>query len=396
MTLELNKVSHQVVQIGEQAAQRAQLHRDTVPDALKHLSTYIADVDLLEKINLAIKSGWTGAVPTSEQLDEVDDPPPVFSPLTIVAVDGSQIYPDRHGIALYYAINIGVFILRLGSGETPMAESMPTLYFDDDSLYDEDEFPISAQTINARRTVAELSHLARVAIQESKQQVAIALADGNIALRVKQAGISEREGQRLERDYIKYLSDLRAADIPTGGFISRPGSTSVVKLLQLAHECPPDHVGEFVKNNKSRPYNGITDPELFTALLDLKQRSAVFKQVSQWTKPYEERGHAIHFFYVRVGTLSRSNVVRVEVPEWVAADMNKVRLLHCAIADQCQITDIPYPYALVRADEMAVIKNTEKANLDEMIAIEMMRNGLEPRPSEKAATKTMARYGKRR
>jgi hypothetical protein len=51
---------------------------------------------------------------------------------------------------------------------------------------------------------------------------------------------------------------------------------------------------------------------------------------------------------------------------------------------------------LTRADELAVITNAEKANFEQMIGVELLRRGIEARPSDKAATKAFARYGKRR
>jgi hypothetical protein len=95
----------------------------------------------------------------------------------------------------------------------------------------------------------------------------------------------------LEHDYIAQLDRLRAARIATASFISRPGATSVVRLMQLAEECTLDTVAEFVKNSKGRPYDGINDTPVFDALLAPGQRSAVFRAAAtQWSAPYERAG----------------------------------------------------------------------------------------------------------
>ncbi|HEY4721029.1 MAG TPA: DNA double-strand break repair nuclease NurA, partial [Anaerolineae bacterium] len=156
-----------------------------------------------------------------------------------------------------------------------------------------------------------------------------------------------------------------------------------------------DRVSEYVKN-KPRPFDDLTDTPVFARHLQPGQRSAVFRQVTQWSKPYEDAGHAIHFFYVNVSVPGQHTLVRVELPEWVAARPVQVELLHAAIVDQCRVTGFPYPYALTRADELAVVTTVEKASLERMIAIEMMQHDVEARPSEKAATKSIARYGKHR
>jgi hypothetical protein len=395
MTLELGKVTAQVAQLGEQAAQRAQRYRAAAPALVQALTEYAADADLRRLADDAVRHGWTGGLPAQEPLDAALKPLVLPERVTLVAADGSQIYPDRHGVALYCVINIGSLILRLGSGEAPLVEAAPEVYYDEQQLYDEDGNPITAQLINARRTVMELMTLTRLACAEIQHAPTVALSDGNIALRVKQEGIPERERQRLQDQYLAQLDRLRTAHVTVGSFISRPSATSVVRLLHLARLCPVDRVAEYVRN-KVRPYDGITDTPIFAALLKPDQRSAIFRQVTQWAKPYEDAGHAIHFFYVNVSTPDRKAVVRVEMPEWVAADADKVNLLHAAIVDQCRVTSIPYPYVLTRADEMAVITTAEKTNLEQMIAIEMIKRDVDATPSEKAATKTIARYGKRR
>lgn len=384
--------------MGVSAAQRAKQRGDILPGVLDSLSEYADDAELFDKVERAIKAGWTGAVPVAERMDAAIDPPTLPDRWTVVAADGSQIYPDRHGVALYYVINVGSIVIRLGTGETPIAEAAPIVCFDDEQLYDEDEFPISGQTINARRTVAEMTRLAQLAIAEVGRtpESTLALADGNLALRVKQESIPRNERDRLERDYIHRLNELRAAGVVVGGFISRPGATSIVRLMQLAQECPPDEVASFVKNNKTRPFGGITDTPVFALHLKPGQRSAVFKQATQWGVPYEKARHAIHFFYLNIGNPARIAIARIEVPEWIASAPEKLGLLHAALVDQCHLTGIPYPYALIRADELAVITNAEKAGFEQMIAVEMMRNGVDAGPSEKAATKSMARYGKRK
>jgi len=396
MTLDLSKIAAQVGAMGSNAAQRAKERSLLIPELLALLARHADDASLRDKAGEAFRFGWGGAIPASEPLDYALDPPSLPNRITLVAADGSQVYPDRHSLTLYYMINIGSIVLRLGTGEKPIAETTPEVYFDDEQLYGEDEYPVSAQVINAQRAVQEMRRLADIAVEEAKQAPTVALADGNIALRVKQEGIPADKRDKLERDYVAQLNALRAGQVATSGYISRPGATSVVRLMQLARDCPPERIAEFVKNNTIRPFGGIGDTPVFEALLDPGQRSAVFRLATQWGKPYQVTGHAIHFFYLNVGTPLRAVVARVEVPEWVASDGEKLGLVHSAIVDQCHITDIAYPYVLTRADELAVITTSEKASFERMIGVEMLRHGVESGPSQKAATKTIARYGKKR
>ena len=380
MTLELSKVAPRVSELGRSAAQRASTRASTAPRIRDLLRAHRVDAELREKVERAVKLRWVGAIPQTEPLDGAIDPPALPDRMTLVAADGSQIYPDRHGVALYYVINVGSIVLRLGTGDTPITESEPAVYFDDDDLLGEDDYPAPAQAINARRAVAEMTRLATVAVEEAKLAPTVALADGNIALRVQQEGISARERARLEHDYLAQLDRLRGAKIATASFISRPGATSVVRLMQLAEQCALDTVAEFVKHTKGRPYDGMTDTPVFEALLEPGQRSAIFRAAAtQCSAPYERAGHAIHFFYVNVGAPTQPNIARVETPEWVAHDDDLLGFAHAALVEQCRVTASAYPYVLTRADELAVITSAEKANFEQMICVELLYPLLDPR-----------------
>ena len=285
-------------------------------------------------------------------------------------------------------INVGGIVLRLGTGETPTAETTPTVCFDEEQLYGEDEYPVSAQVINARRAVAEVTRLAQLAIEEVKTAPTIALADGNIALRVQQEAHPGGRRQRTAKNVHRAARRVEAGQVPIAAFVSRPGTTAIIKLMQLA-TYSLDEVEARVTDYTGRPFGGLIDAAVFATLLAPGQRSAVFELATLWGKPYREAGHAIHFFYLNVGTPIRSAIARVEVPEWVANNAAWLGWVHSAIVDQCHITDIAYPYALARADELAVITTAEKTNFEQMIGVEMLRHGVEPSPSEKAAAKAI-------
>jgi hypothetical protein len=395
MTLELSKVAAQISAMGENAAQRASDRKSILPVVRSLLAEHATNAALRDKVEAAIKSGWDGAMPAREPLDAAFEPPALPPQFAVVATDGSQIYPDRHGLALYYVINVGSIVLRLGTGETPLTGTHPLVCFEADQIFDDDQNVVSSQLVNARRAVQEIAQLAQLAVNEAPHAPTIALSDANIALRVKQAGIPGAEGQQLEEDYIRQLDRLRDAHVAMGGFVSRPGATSVIRLLQLA-TYPPDEVAERLKN-KSRPFGGVVnDTALFENTLEVGQRSAIFELTSQWGKPYKDAGHAIHFFYMKVSSPPQTDVVRIEIPEWMASDPERIGLLHAAIVDQCRITSKAYPYVLTRADELAVITTAEKTRFEQMIGVELLRHGIATGPSEKAATKAFARYGKGR
>jgi hypothetical protein len=113
MTLELSKVTSQVTQLGEQAAQRKRELDALAPRVREILRVHRTDDQLIELARRATETKrWRGAIPIGEPLDLALDPLAHPARLSIVAGDGSQIYPDSHGIALYYLINIGTIAFR--------------------------------------------------------------------------------------------------------------------------------------------------------------------------------------------------------------------------------------------------------------------------------------------
>ena len=388
MTLELNKVSHQVVQLGEQAAQRQRDLAAVVPEVQKILRDHADDANLRELARRATETQkWRGAIPMGERLDAGIDPPAHPARLTIVAGDGSQIYPDRHGAALYYLINVCTIIFKHGSGQAPIVATDPQVYGDAGALY-EDEQLVSGPLINARRNLAELTKISELALAEIEDDPTAALMDGTLALWARAETISKDEQDRLERDYIRHLDRLRDAKVALGAFVSRPRSTFVAALAQLATYDDADQALSAVRNDRTAPFNGLRDTAIFASMLKPGQRTAVYEVAPGWNTTYRQAGHSIHFFYVNVGTPTRPELARVEVPVWVAHDRSALGLIHTVIVEQCRVAP-GYPYVLARSHEIAVVTNAERAEFENMLATQLTRLGIEARPSEKAYQKSL-------
>lgn len=394
MTLELNKVSHQVVQLGEQAAQRQRDLDLVVPQVQKILRAHANDADLRDLARRATETQkWRGAIPTAEPLDAAIDPPAHPDRLTIIAGDGSQIYPDAHGAALYYLINVGTIIFKHGSDLAPIVATDPKVFGDAEALYEDDRL-VSTNLVNARRNLSELAHVVDLTLKENEASLAIALLDGTLALWAHAEGISQDQQDQLERDYIHRLDQLKDVHIPIGAFVSRPRSTMVAELAALTDFDNSQDALTSIANNRVHRFKGLRDTAFFSSMLRTRQRSAVFEVAPGWNTTYRDRGNSIHFFYVNVGDAHRSEIARVEVPVWVAEDRSALGLLHAAIVEQCTVSR-GYPYVLARAHEIAVVTNGERAEFENMIATQLMRSGIEARPSEKAFQKSLL-VGKRR
>ncbi len=389
MTLELNKVTEQIDEMGRVLADRAGRQRKALPAARELLRLYanrqeelrqVADSDPGQRLRCASP----GDVP----LDAASPTPSLPDRVTLVAADGSQVYPDRHGLAFYYAINVGSVVLRHGSGKAPDVATNPRLYYSEDQMYPGGT-PVSSDLVGAERALAEMRVLADLTLAEpSDGPPRLALADGPLLIWLQRAAIPEGQQARILADYLACLDRFRAGTATVAGFVSRPHSAEVVALLYLAQL--PSEERPVVRSLADTPYRGLTDRALF-GFLRPGERSALFARGTATNRDFQGKGHAIYFFYLNTG----ADLARVEVPEWVARQPEPLGLVHAAVYDQCHFGN-GYPYVLTRADELAVILGEEREALEAMIVRAMARHGLPlPELSRKAQQKRVARWRRR-
>lgn len=405
MSLEFTKIVMQVQTMGRYLGG---VNRSLVNRLDLALERYYATTDLdavHERIDLVRKSsvsGYRGATPAPRPYDEIicgigdlPEPPPSA---TVIAVDGSQIYPDIHAAAHYYLINMGVFVYYFGEPRLPYQTSEPQLIYQEELLQDRDGRLITNQTVNARRSVMEMQWLAKESWRlKNEPRPLLGFHDGGL---LKFFGATEVSGaQQIEQDYMKALQMLYDAAACPIGYLDRPRSTYLISLLHLLRLDAGQVNDANLRTNGDM--EGLTDAMLFANVLQAGERSAIMTQNSPQNFAYkgrtEEGDFEIAFFYVNVSTTSSPVIVRIDVPMWVARDKAVVAALHALIVTQCAIQGRRhYPYALTRADELAYVSSVEKSQLDEMIRVEMLRNQLSPEASNKLQTKGLARADRRR
>jgi hypothetical protein len=309
--------------------------------------------------------------------------------INLIAADGSQIFPDRHGLAFYYLVNVGSIIFRHGSGQAPQIGSEPQLCYTEDRVYP-GGMPVSGDLVSAERDLAEMRVLSELAVHDpSDGPPRLALADGPLLIWLQRAAVPQGQQMQILTDYLACLDRLRATGAALAGFVSRPRSAEVVALLYLAHLQSEERetVGSLADTN----YRGLTDRALL-GYLSPGERSALFVRGTAANRDFRARGHAIYFFYLNTG----AELARVEVPEWVARQKHQLSLVQAAIYEQCRFNN-GYPYVLTRADEQAVILGEEREVLELMIARAMADHDLPlPELSRKAQQKKVARYRRRR
>ncbi len=312
------------------------------------------------------------AIPGDEPLTTAIDPPPTAGNVTLLAADGSQVNPSRHDAVLFGVVNVGVFRMRLGEAEPPR-EFTETQLLTGDELYKEGSDPVSLdysdlteEIIALRRDLNERHLLAELA--QSEDPPVLALTDGPLELyRERQ---SSAEYQKLFDQYLKVLHALKDLNAVVAGYVDRPRSDLIVRLLELA-DLGRDRINE---GGKTRPLGGVVDIQLFQEILKPGMRSGLFR-IQSPSSFTDELG--LHFFYLNTGRDKHPALARVEIPAWVAGVHGMVDMLHAALLEQCRLMGSrPYPYALHRAHEIALVTYAEKGQIEEMIIGEYLRQGI--------------------
>ena len=335
-------------------------------------------IELQGKVEQAVARNKTYrcAVPVLEPLNAHFPAPQNSISCTILSADGSQITPSAHEAVYYGLVNVGLFIMRPGSGLAPKTKTITTLVFEENDSNQPEM--ITEELINLRRDVEERQSLAKYSA--SLPAPVVTLTDGPLELYHEPR---QDPTYRTHFDnYLDALKDMALNKTITAGYIDRPRASLLVNLLELAANS------EVAANPSARGFTGLTDLALMRPLLAPGERSAIFKMQSSSSKEYTEKLE-LHFFYLNVGSEAHPALARVEIPAWVAQEPASVDLLHAVLLEQSRQAGLhPYPYALLRAHETAVVRFDESAALKELIQKELLQRGIQPSfDSEKLANK---------
>ena len=377
MAIDFQSVKKQIQKMGENAPARARQYEEKRQQAAELLEDNAQSQELLkERIDAALRfnPNLRSALPGSEALDAHFPLPPLPEKVSLLAADGSQIYPDRHAATTFSLINVGAIRMTRGEGAAPQ-QTITTELLYDDNLYTESG-QITESLVALMRDLGEREQLAKLA--EKMPSPVLTLTDGPLEL-WEPRDLSEGDTVYKNKfdEYLGALRRLHELNASTAGYIDKPGSDLIVRLLEIASLSLSDLRD---KAGKVRPFKGVTDASLLTGLLGLHERSAIFGIQSKNAGRYADE-LAIHFFYLNVGTTpgGAPYLARVEIPRWVAENGAMVNILHAVLIDQCKVLGTrPYPYLLHRSHEVALVTFDEKQQVENMIHAELRRHGIEP------------------
>ena len=242
MAINFQQVREKIQQIGSGAAQRQKVLEERRAEARTLLKSNADALDALrERVESAkgVDANLRCAVPLNEALDSSVPPPALPERATLIAADGSQINPDRHEQVQFGLVNVGGIVMRLNSGESTLLHTDSKLMYDDELF--RNGVPLSEGMVALERDLQERSLLAELA--KDYEAPVVTFTDGPIELWGAREGEEARAYVESLEKYKGVLSRLQSRGVITAGYVDKPASDLVVRLLELAKAAPEDMQG---------------------------------------------------------------------------------------------------------------------------------------------------------
>ena len=352
--------------------------RDWLQEARRLLRTHDRQ-QLVQKLEPYWEPPYT--ILTPEPLGDLDEripAPKIPYNYTVVAADGSNISPDNDNLARFYLLNIGLVTLCYGSSPKADIDAQAELKYEFDDLYwdQQRKRPVDAKRLSLLMRIREIEILAEMVEQVSYP--CVVLVDGQLIMWELQREHDDDREWLLER--LTWAFDrLQEYGIPIVGYISGTDSFELVNALRIylcptaPNECQHCHAKGPKELALCYHLNGFRDPALLFDFLESGERSCTFASHASILKAYSKT-HRIVYFYMSTG----DEIVRVEVPQWVADKPKLLDLVHAVLHDQCLRSgqQPPYPPALHEAHEAAVISTADRKAVQMLIAEQLQRHGI--------------------
>lgn len=288
---------------------------------------------LAAQLNFSVPN-WQGELGQTIRLN------PTKINYTIVATDGSQIYPDRHMGSNFYLINTGHAVIRYHAQASANFSSEP-YFFTDLSGFEGNV----ADYVDSKRHELEIADGFKKITNETGP--AIYLADGSLI-----AWHLFGKGEQLQNCfmpiYLQQLENFYGQKIPFLGYISLPNSTELLNLIRA-------YLNDFkVCKTEGFDSDPITDADLMANFLQPYQFSNWFSSNVAAAKYYPDHLRPC-FAYYHTG----SEIARIELPSWILKNQELLQFCMQVVVDQSN-KGYGYPVALAEAHQQAVIKTPDR------------------------------------
>lgn len=299
---------------------------------------------------------------------------------TVAAVDGSQIYPDRHEVTPCYLINLGIICLTYGGNPKAEMKSEALLFAKENEIFPRingRKVQVNSALADFNRDILEREKLAEICLINSGNKNLFGLIDGTlipwvlgteIPGRFTPEDLKEGDFKRniLER-YSNVYTQLYEAKIPFASYISSSRSNEITNFLRL-NLCDQNQID--CKNCKPRlekkeiaceKINGISDSELLENILEEGERTQVFLSTSEVLTARIDGEELfpshlrIGFFFLKV----QNEIARIEIPIWLTDFPEMLDFVHSQIYLQSQ-KGLGFPISIAEAHNFAVVSNRER------------------------------------
>lgn len=277
---------------------------------------------------------------------------------TLLTADGSQIVPNRHRPLQFGLINIGILTVSFGSGHAPEIKLISEL-LDYAKILREDGSFATEDDIALVRDLRERI-LIRDEITPELTRPVLTVTDGPLDLFYR-SDIQGKNAKAAQKEVFQLDQQMQQEGILSAGYIDKPGSSMLHNMLDIFKEVEGNQDSE---PNKYR----VSDRLLLGNRINPGERSAVFEIISKHRGDAADRLR-VAFFYLNVSTVKDHPwLVRVEIPFWISQKPELVGLIHSALFADAQVLDShPYPYSLHRAHELAVVKQAEYEEIENLL-----------------------------
>jgi hypothetical protein len=287
-----------------------------------------------------------------------------ISDYTAIAADGSEVPINEDFFFPYYIINIGFVALKYGKDHFFFADSNAKIYFEENELYEtvgDKSFLVRGELLSSKMLLEESKKLEELLKDFYTVEVPVlALFDGTlIQWEIKET--SETYKNNFVKNFQRMILIAEQLKAPLAGYISGTHSRDVMEMIRIFLEMKGE---DFDKQLLSI----IKDADIFKIILRKGERSAMFRSNAPILNLYKA---PIYFFFLNVG----SEVVRIEIPEFIAFD-NDLLEITCALILSQSKKGGGYPVALKEAHEQAVIKSSERVFIEELFTDFLRKKGI--------------------
>ncbi len=329
--------------------------KSEVVDAWKKISS---DENFLAQIKKLKYSGmfptWEGELSSQVKIDAK------IPEYDLLAVDGSQIYPDRHMADVgCFLINIGACLLSYSQKSKVEFFSIPKVFLSDQWNEEMHDLPFSPDIVDLKREEMEFLFALEksLEIMKNREIPFLCLMDGSLIFWHLESKPENVRDYFLKR-YTHILQKFYEHQVPVVSYLSLPKNRELINLvkLELCENKDPDSLP--CRNRtvtcRCEAVQHYADWQLAEAFLKPGHRSILFsshgKIIDYYPQHLEPR-----CFYMHAG----KEIVRVEMPAWVAYDENMLNGIASMCLNQSE-KGFGYPVALAEAHEQAVVKGPDR------------------------------------